>query len=112
MLLSNGVNKMTTLFIDTDAIQSALQDAALELQARYQHEDGETYRLEDLQKALTHWLEVSIESLAEEALFHTAEGDRSCAFNRDAFELQMRRVKPIHPPRVIEGKPIYKVNAA
>ncbi len=95
---------MTTLFIDTDAIQSTLKDAAIELQARYLQEEGEVYRLEDLQKALTHWLELSIETLAEEALFHVAEGDRTTAFNREGFELQMRRIQLLPAPRLVNNQ--------
>lgn len=111
MLLHEGVNLMTTLFIDTDAIQSTLKDAAIELQARYLQEEGEVYRLEDLQKALTYWLELSIETLAEEALFHVAEGDRSTAFNREGFELQMHRIQPLLAPRLMDNPPVHATAA-
>jgi len=84
---------MTALFIDTDATQAALQTAATELQARLVEESGERYRVEDLQTALAHWLELSIESLVEDALFHAIEGDRSYAFNRRAFETQLRKLQ-------------------
>ncbi|MFM7426038.1 MAG: hypothetical protein ACKO7W_13780 [Elainella sp.] len=93
---------MTALFIDTDATQMALQAAAVELRARFVDEFGEDYRLEDLQAALSHWLELSIESLVEDALFHTVEGDRSHAFNRRAFEMQIRKLQPValtHQPQ-------------
>lgn len=53
------------------------------------------YRLEDLQRVLMHWLESSIESLVEDALFHTLEGERAFAFNRRAFERQMQYLQPI-----------------
>lgn len=86
---------MTALFIDTDATQTALHATAVELQARFVDEFGEEYRLEDLQAALSHWLELSIESLVEDALFHTVEGDRSHAFNRRAFEIQIRNLQPV-----------------
>lgn len=82
----------TALFIDTDATQAALQSVATELQARFVEESGEQYCVEDLQIALSHWLELSIESLVEDALFHTVEGDRSHAFNRRAFEMQLRKL--------------------
>ncbi len=84
---------MTALFIDTDATQVALQAAATELQARLAEASGERYRVEDLQMALAHWLELSIESLVEDALFHALEGDRSYAFNRRAFETQLCRLQ-------------------
>lgn len=97
---------MTTLFIDTDMVQSALKTAAIELQARFLQEEGETYRVEDLQQALNNWLELSIEALADDALFHAVEGDRSYAFNRDAFESQMKRIRPVDAPQGI--KPAFK----
>ena len=84
---------MTALFIDTDATQTALHDAAAELQARLVEASGERYRVEDLQTALSHWLELSIESLVEDALFHALEGDRSYAFNRRAFETQLGKLQ-------------------
>ncbi|MBW4468134.1 MAG: hypothetical protein KME07_22130 [Pegethrix bostrychoides GSE-TBD4-15B] len=83
---------MTALFIDIDATQAALQTTAAELQARLAEESGERYRIEDLQTALAHWLELSIESLVEDALFHAHAGDRSYAFNRRAFETQLRKL--------------------
>lgn len=86
---------MTALFVDTDSIQSALETAAIDLQAHFLHEEGETYRVEDLQRALENWLELSVESLVEDALFHAVEGDRSVAFNRSGFESQLRRVEPV-----------------
>jgi hypothetical protein len=91
---------MTTPYIDTEAVQQALQEAAIALRLRYAHEMGETYRVEDLQQVLTHWLELSIEALVEDALFHTVEGDRAYAFNRRAFELQLQRLQPLDPSRL------------
>ena len=84
---------MNALFIDTDATQAALHNAAAEIQARLVEESGERYRLEDLHTALSHWLELSIESLVEDALFHALEGDRSYAFNRRAFETQLCKLQ-------------------
>jgi hypothetical protein len=86
-----------TPFIDTEAVQTALNQTAIALQARFVQETGERYCVDDLQQALTHWLELSIEELVDDALFHTVEGDRTCAFNRRAFELQMKRLQPSHP---------------
>lgn len=86
---------MTAPFIDTDAMQSAFQTAAAELEARFVEEYGERYRVEDLQAALTRWFELSIESLMEDVLFHTVDGDRAYAFNRRAFEMQLRKIQPI-----------------
>lgn len=77
--------------LDVDATKSALRFAAVALQARFLEEYGECYHLEEMQAALTRWLELSIESLVEDVLFHTVEGDRACAFNRRAFEAQLRK---------------------
>lgn len=85
---------MTYLAIDTDAIHLALDEAAIELQNRFAEEYGERYVLEDLQGALTRWLELSIEALVEDVVFHTIEGDRTYAFNRRAFEVQLQNLKP------------------
>lgn len=75
-------------------MEAALGTAAIELQRHFICEHGERYRVEDLQMALTHWLEVSVESLVEDVLFHTVEGDRSYAFNRRAFDLHMQQLQP------------------
>lgn len=95
------MNPMATLLIDTDTVHSALEAVAIELHNHFLHEEGEAYRIEDLQNALAHWLELSVESLVEEALFHTVEGDPSVAFNRYAFEQQMKRIKPMKAPREV-----------
>lgn len=82
-------------FINPEAVQTALNEAAIALQDRFILEEGDRYRVEDLQQALMQWLELSIEALVEDALFHTVEGDRAYAFNRRAFELQMRQIQPV-----------------
>ncbi|MBD3883097.1 hypothetical protein IFO70_15135 [Phormidium tenue FACHB-886] len=86
-----------TPYINTEAVQQALNEAAIALRVRYAQEMGETYCVEELQQALIHWLELSIEALAEDALFHTVEGDRAYAFNRRAFEQQVQRLQPTSP---------------
>lgn len=85
---------MTDLAIDTDAVQLALDEAAIELQTHFVEEYGERYAVEELQVALTRWLELSIEALVEDVVFHTVEGDRTYAFNRRAFEMQLQKSKP------------------
>lgn len=80
--------------IDVESTQLALESAAIELQSRYASTDGERYRVEDLKTALTRWLELSIESLVEDVLFHTIDGDRAYAFNRHGFEMQLRKLQP------------------
>ncbi|WNZ24720.1 hypothetical protein HJG54_18975 [Leptolyngbya sp. NK1-12] len=82
-----------TISIDSEATQVVLKAAAAELQARFMQECGESYRVEDLQAALNRWLELSVEALLDDVLFHTVEGDRAYAFNRRAFEMQMRKLQ-------------------
>lgn len=95
-----------TVAIQTDAIQLAFKTAATELQTHYAHEYGDAYRIEDLEQALHNWLELSLESLVEDVLFHTIEGDRSYAFNRSAFELQMQRLQPIEEQTAIAAEQV------
>ncbi|HEY9697801.1 MAG TPA: hypothetical protein V6D10_11090 [Trichocoleus sp.] len=83
--------------IDSSTLQQTLRETALQLQAHFVQEEGEVYRTEDLQQALSRWLELSLESLLEDAMFHVVEGDRAYAFNRRAFELQMKQLQPVQP---------------
>lgn len=91
--------------IDSSTVQSALQQAAIQLQTHLAHEEGNLYRLEDLQQVLVCWLESSIECLVEDALFHTLEGDRAFAFNRRAFERQMQHLQPVPAAEAISASP-------
>lgn len=102
---------LITPSIDSDMIQLALQRAAARLQDHFVREEGEVYRVEDLEQALASWLELSVEALVDDALFHTVEGDRSFAFNRRAFESQMKRLQPVDPTQ-IEALPIKEIAAA
>jgi hypothetical protein len=86
---------MMLTFMDEITAQDTLKEAAYQLQSHFIREEGNTYEIEDLRQALDRWLELSVESLVEDILFHTVEGDRAYAFNRRAFELQMERVQPI-----------------
>jgi hypothetical protein len=74
----------------SDSVQEAIATAAKKLQVHYQPD--QEYSIEDLQSALTVWLEMSLEQLADDALFHVAEGSAAYAFNRAAFELAMKSV--------------------
>jgi hypothetical protein len=86
---------MMLTFMDEITAQDTLKEAARQLQSHFICEEGNTYEIEDLRQALDRWLELSMESLLEDILFHTVEGDRAYAFNRRAFELQMERIQPI-----------------
>jgi hypothetical protein len=78
--------------------QRTLKDAANQLQDHFLKEEGSAYSVEDLQKALSNWLELSVESLLDDVLFHVVEGDRAYAFNRRAFELEIQRLHPLPSP--------------
>jgi hypothetical protein len=67
------------------------------LQAHFICEEGNIYALDDLRQAVSHWLELSVESLMEDVLFHVVDGDRNAAFNRRSFELQMAKLHPLNP---------------
>jgi hypothetical protein len=97
-LNKEGVNTMLTeksteLFI-SDNVTEALAATAATLQARFA-QCGDHYDVERIQGALKVWLELSIEQLADDALFHCAEGDSPRAFNRRAFLDEMNKVQPI-----------------
>lgn len=85
---------MESLSVDVKSIQRSLHRAAIALQTHYCNRDGSVYQVNDLQQVLTTWLELSIEELVDDVLFHTVEGDRAYAFNRSAFERQLNRVQP------------------
>lgn len=78
-----------------DDVKPQLNSVAAQLQERIALNEGTIYRLDDLQQALTNWLELSIEALVDDAMFHTIEGDRSQAFNRHAWENQLSRLEPV-----------------
>jgi hypothetical protein len=72
----------------------ALSEAASQLQAYFLREEGSEYEVADLEHVLDRWLELSMERLLEDVLFHVVEGDRAYAFNRRTFELQMEQIQP------------------
>ena len=84
-----------SLYLDNDAIQSQLFQSALVIQSQLAFEQGAEYRREDIQKALITWLELSIESLVEDALFHCTDANSTHAYNRSAFERALKKVRPI-----------------
>jgi hypothetical protein len=84
-----------SLYLDNDAIQTQLFQSALVIQSNLAFEQGTEYRREDIQKALITWLELSIESLVEDAVFHCTDSNSTHAYNRRAFELALKKVRPI-----------------
>jgi hypothetical protein len=90
---------MDSHLADDSTVQDTLSDAANQLKIRFIREEGNAYSVEDLQKALNNWLELSVESLLDDVLFHVVEGDRAYAFNRRAFEIEMQHLQPVPPDR-------------
>lgn len=79
-----------------DETQAILFAAAKEAQAFYLAEHGEEYDIHDLVKAFSNWFRASAEELANDAMTLCVTGDRThAAFNRSAFEREMKRIKPI-----------------
>ena len=71
-----------------------MSEAANQLKSHFIREERSAYSIEDLKQALSNWLELSVESLLDDVLFHVVEGDRAYAFNRRAFELELQRLQP------------------
>jgi hypothetical protein len=86
---------MDSHLANDSTVQNTLSDAAHQLETHFIQEEGNTYSVEDLQKALSNWLQLSVESLLDDVLFHVVEGDRAYAFNRRAFEIEMQHLHPV-----------------
>lgn len=85
---------MNSQLANDSTMQDTLNEAANHLRSYFIREEGSTYSVADLQQALSNWLDLSVESLLDDVLFHVVEGDRAYAFNRRAFELEMQRLQP------------------
>jgi hypothetical protein len=77
----------------SDTALNSLNDAAVAIQ-RELASRGEQYAIADLNEVLSLWLELSVEQLCEDALFHCITGDRSFSFNRLGFEAFLKKVEP------------------
>jgi hypothetical protein len=86
---------MNSQLVNDSTIQDTLNEAANHLKTYFLREEGSEYSIADLQQALSNWLDLSIESLLDDVLFHVIEGDRAYAFNRRAFELELQRLQSI-----------------
>jgi hypothetical protein len=84
---------MMTLYL-SDATQEALETAVTAAQEWLQPEEGKLYRADDLKRAFMHWLESSIEELAEDAMFHAFQGAYPHTFNRRAFSDRLNQLQP------------------
>lgn len=75
------------------SVPMALHQAALEIQSWLEHNRSEHYKQSDLVDVLRNWLELQIESLAEEAIYHCVSGSSTHAIGRRTFE-QLLNKKP------------------
>lgn len=97
MLNQNLIDQLVTcsgIHIN-QSVYDSIADAALQLQLHYVINSGVTYDLHDLQTALVHYLEGSIESLVDDLMFHAVEGDRAHAFNWAEYERQLNKLQPM-----------------
>jgi len=76
--------------VSEESIRS-LGAAAPTIQARL-IEKGRNYSIADINEALAYWLELTIEELCDEAVYHCAEGDRSNVVNRAGFETALKTI--------------------
>lgn len=83
----------------SESVQDAIADAAEKAQAYLENEQGVHYSLNDLKNAFVKWLEISIEQLAEDAMYHCLEGDRSFAFNRQSFTTAVEKLTAARTPQ-------------
>lgn len=88
---------MTQIYI-SDTTQEALTIAAEEAQAWFEQQNGEHYPVVALRQVFVHWLELSIEQLAQEAMYHCVEGEPTLAFNRVAFRDRLSQLTPAQTP--------------
>lgn len=82
----------------SESVQIAIADAAEKAQVYLENEQGIHYGVNDLKNAFVKWLEISIEQLVDDAMYHCLEGDRSFAFNRQSFTLAIEKLTPAHTP--------------
>jgi hypothetical protein len=83
----------------SESVQDAIADAAEQVQVHLEQEKGVHYSVNDLKNVLVKWLELSIEQLAEEAMYHCLEGDRAYAFNRCGFTQALEKLTPAYTPQ-------------
>lgn len=77
--------------IDTSQAISPLRVAAPIIRQWLIDNDSLVYELSDIENVLVNWLELSIEELATEALYHCISGDTSQAIGRRTFKQLLDR---------------------
>lgn len=91
-----------TIFI-SDTVRQDIKDAVQKAQMYFEQQVGVHYSESDLEKAFVHWLESSIEQLADEAIYHCVEGDHSFVFNRPVFTSALAKLTPAYTPAEADG---------
>lgn len=87
----------------SDTVKESIADAAKKAQQYLEQQYGTHYEVNDLEKALVHWLEVSIEQLADDSCYHCVDGDLSLVFNRCVFTSALSKVQPAYSPAEADG---------
>lgn len=77
--------------IDTSQAIAPLRIAAPMIRQWLIDNDSLVYELADIENVLVNWLELSIEELATEALYHCISGDTSQAIGRRTFKQLLDR---------------------
>ena len=96
---------MNSQLVNDSTIEDTLNEAANQLKNHFIQEEGSAYSVADLRQALSNWLDLSVESLLDDILFHVVEGDRAYAFNRRAFEVEMQRLQPTPLEQNLQNSP-------
>lgn len=73
----------------SEAVIESLNQATAQLQLTFVE-----YSPEQIEQALLAWFESTIESLAEDALFHVAEGRSDLAIGRTQFNKSLAKYAP------------------
>lgn len=79
-----------TFSVDAEDLAEQAQSVLNELNRR-RDPDQPQYSLEQVQQALTGWLQESLEQLLEEAPYHCCTGPRHYACNREGFHTHLQR---------------------
>lgn len=92
--------------IDTSQAILPLRIAAPIIRQWLIDNDRLVYELSDIENVLVNWLELSIEEIATEALYHCLSGDTSQAIGRRTFKdlLGRKEYTEIQPTETTETK--------
>jgi hypothetical protein len=80
--------------IVSDTAMNLLNDSAQQILAELAKRD-EHYAIEDINGVLARWLELSIEQICSDALYHCVLGDRSYALNQKGFADLLKKVNTL-----------------